>query len=319
MATSLNKDQVAKAVKALWKHQENYAAKKSKASMLDDEGVPEETVLLVIGMMTFPEKRRLKPYKIPLPHSLHEDSDMCIFVKDPQSTLKERLEADPIVGVTKVIGIEKLKNNYKTYEAKRKLCDGFDLFLADKRILPMLPKLLGKQFFKKRRHPVPVDIARSAIGLQHNVYAARDSTQLLIGEGPCSAVRVARTGMAQEDAVENILAAMQTAIKYVPGKWENIQAINLKTTHSLALPVFNRAPAVTKFDPIDHSKGESEPKKPKQKSKERKAKAAAKEAGPAKTIEKKGKAKGGKKAEGAGALQGKKALKGKKKKKAKAT
>ena len=35
------------------------------------------------------------------------------------------------------------------------------------------------------RHPVPIDIAKSAEGLRHNVLAARDSTQLLLGQGPC--------------------------------------------------------------------------------------------------------------------------------------
>ena len=32
---------------------------------------------------------------------------------------------------------------YESFEAKRKLCNSYDLFLADERVLPSLPKLIG--------------------------------------------------------------------------------------------------------------------------------------------------------------------------------
>ena len=44
----------------------------------------------------------------------------------------------------KVIGISKLKAKYESHEAKRNLCSEYDLFLADNRVLPVLPKLLGE-------------------------------------------------------------------------------------------------------------------------------------------------------------------------------
>lgn len=45
--------------------------------------------------------------------------------------------------MTKVIGLSKLKTKYEPHEAKRALCNQYDLFLADDRILPSLPKYLG--------------------------------------------------------------------------------------------------------------------------------------------------------------------------------
>ena len=57
-----------------------------------------------------------------------------------------------------VLGISKLRNNYKAHEQKRKLCDSYDLFLADNRVIPILPKLIGKTFFSKKKQPVPVDL-----------------------------------------------------------------------------------------------------------------------------------------------------------------
>jgi ribosome biogenesis protein UTP30 len=43
-----------------------------------------------------------------------------------------------------VIGLSKLRTKYESHEAKRQLCGLYDLFLADDRVLPSLPKLIGK-------------------------------------------------------------------------------------------------------------------------------------------------------------------------------
>lgn len=59
-----------------------------------------------------------------------------------------------------VIGVSKLKKKYVPYEAKRQLCSAYDLFVADSRVLPMLPPLLGKTFFKKKKLPVPINLKK---------------------------------------------------------------------------------------------------------------------------------------------------------------
>ena len=58
-------------------------------------------------------------------------------------TAKKRLKEGQAAGVAKVIGTSKLRTKYESHEAKRNLCAAYDLFLADERILPSLPKLLG--------------------------------------------------------------------------------------------------------------------------------------------------------------------------------
>jgi ribosome biogenesis protein UTP30 len=47
--------------------------------------------------------------------------------------------------------VSKLKARYKPFEAKRQLCASYDLFLADERVLPLLPPILGKTFFMKKK------------------------------------------------------------------------------------------------------------------------------------------------------------------------
>ena len=59
-----------------------------------------------------------------------------------------------------MIGLSKLKKKYVPFEAKRELCSAYDLFVADQRVLPMLPPLLGKTFFKKKKLPVSIDLQK---------------------------------------------------------------------------------------------------------------------------------------------------------------
>jgi hypothetical protein len=73
---------------------------------------------------------------------------VCLFVKDHSGEghkeAKKRLSKfEKNGGVAKVIGISKLRTKYESFEAKRQLCALYDLFLADDRVLPMLPKLIG--------------------------------------------------------------------------------------------------------------------------------------------------------------------------------
>ncbi len=54
------------------------------------------------------------------------------------------MKQEKLAKVAKVIGLSKLKSKYESHEAKRNLCAQYDLFIADDRIIPSLPKLIGK-------------------------------------------------------------------------------------------------------------------------------------------------------------------------------
>ena len=51
----------------------------------------------------------------------------------------------------KVISLNKLHKNYHSFEAKRQLCSLYDVFLCDDAIYHLLPKVLGKTFFSKKK------------------------------------------------------------------------------------------------------------------------------------------------------------------------
>ncbi|KAJ0474225.1 putative ribosomal protein L1 [Helianthus annuus] len=109
---------------------------------------------------------RANPNKIPLPHPIVSTnfSEICLIIDDrPTSKLTSAIAKKKIkeegISVTKVLKLSKLRTDYKPFEAKRKLCDSYDMFFADKRVVTLLPKLLGKWFFKKKKLPLGVDLS----------------------------------------------------------------------------------------------------------------------------------------------------------------
>ncbi len=87
-------------------------------------------------------------------------TSVCLFVKDPQREYKDLLEEKGIKFVDRVVGVEKLRGKFKPFEPRRQLRNDHDLFLVDDRVLPMMPKLLGKMFFEAKKTPIPVNVLR---------------------------------------------------------------------------------------------------------------------------------------------------------------
>ena len=236
---------VKKAVDALLKWT-NSQKQKEKAQLLEDD----ELVYLVVSLKKTPEKGRTNPYMVPLPHPLYQldgPQEICLIVSDrgnakekmDKKLAKERIEKEGLK-VAKVIPLSKLRTDYFAFEAKRKLCGSYDLFLADDRILAELPKLLGKTFYKKKRHPIPVNLTRAQWTGQ--ISAACNSTFLYVSGGTCSVVKVARLSQSREEIIANVKAVMDGVAEQVPRKWANVRSLFLKTLESVALPLYQSLP-----------------------------------------------------------------------------
>mmetsp|Transcript_39711 Transcript_39711/g.98274 ORF Transcript_39711/g.98274 Transcript_39711/m.98274 type:complete len:334 (+) Transcript_39711:266-1267(+) len=240
----VNPAQVAKAVAALTKHMEKVRSE-GKTQLFDAEG-DGDTFNLMISMRKTPQKASNKLVAIKIPHPLLnlDTAEVCLIVKDREGeghkAAKKQVAEMEKCGIAKVLGISKLRNNYKPHEAKRQLCDSYDLFCADARVIPILPKLLGKSFFKKKRQPIPVDLTKKDWPAQ--IRKAASATYMHMGAGTCLSVKVGRTAQTQKEVVANALAAIEGAVAVIPRNWANVQSIYLKTNESVALPVYTAVP-----------------------------------------------------------------------------
>ncbi|KAL9057083.1 MAG: hypothetical protein Q9162_002517 [Coniocarpon cinnabarinum] len=217
------------------------------------------------------DRTRLKPHKIEIPHGLYDasDSSICLITSDPQRLYKDAI-ADPAFPsalrgrITRIIGLQKLKARYKSFESKRQLASEHDLFLADSRVWTYLPKILGKVFFHGgTKRPIPVNI-EGAQAQKLGTGEGRRSTKGTVGNGVAkpsviakevekalhsavvhlstsntTAVKVALAGMDAVQSSANIDAVVNSMIsKLIPQGWRNVRAIHIKGPNTPALPVW---------------------------------------------------------------------------------
>lgn len=210
----------------------------------------DEPLRLVLSLRKIPGKGRTNPYLISLPHPLHPLSgpgaaEVCLIADDRPSApatpaaAEERIREEGIP-VSEVITLSGLRADYKAYEARRKLCGSYDIFVADRRILPLLPRLIGNQFFKKKKQPLPVDLSRK--GWPEQLRRCLASATLYIRTGTCCQLDVGRASQGREEIIDNVIAAVEGALPYVPRKWDNIRSIHLKFDESVALPIYRALP-----------------------------------------------------------------------------
>ena len=241
--TVLDVPQVDRAVRALLTHIERERATTQKAALFDDakEDSPVHVLLATKQMPKAVGKAKAcKPVPLGLPHpylSL-DTAEICLITKDPQREWKDKLAA---LGLrAKVIGVSKLKKKHKEFEAKRRLLGEYEVFLADARVLPMLPPLLGKSFFVKRKLPVAVDLTKA--DLRAEMQRAVCSCLYRHAAGTSNSVQVGTALQAPAHLVDNVVAAVEQAVKHIPGKWTNVQSLSLRTTNSVALPFYTSLP-----------------------------------------------------------------------------
>ncbi|KAL1833328.1 hypothetical protein DCAR_0103416 [Daucus carota subsp. sativus] len=241
--TRVSPETISSAVSALLKWKETKSASE-KAQLLPQD----EFFYLTLTLKHIPQEgRRVNPYKIPLPHPLVQDSEICLIIDDrPKSKLsskeaKKKVQADGI-NVAKVLKFSKLKTDYKPFEAKRKLCDSYDMFFAAKGVIPLLPKLLGKSFFKKKKAPLPVDLSHK--NWKEQIKRACGSGLFYIKTGTCSVVKIGRLSMEEGEVVENVVEGIKGVIELVPKGWEGVRSFHLKLSGSPGLPLYQAVPDV---------------------------------------------------------------------------
>jgi len=241
MVLELEEKKVGTAVSALIKLSEN-----STKKLIDEV----EVVNIQVCLKRVPPKE--KSIKLQLPHGLaHEGREICLFVKDLDggadreyqpsvSHFQDLLQKSGIDKPADIIPLKQLKLEYKPYEAKRNLSNAFDIYLADARIMRLLPSYLGKHFYGKKKSPVQVDF--EAKDLKEEFQAAVNNSRCVISsKGDSSLGIVANLGMTPAEVTANICAAANQVATAVPGGPTNVKTLAIKTPCSPSIPLYQAA------------------------------------------------------------------------------
>ncbi|KAJ3708922.1 hypothetical protein LUZ61_012627 [Rhynchospora tenuis] len=194
-------------------------------------------IYLILSLVSTPHNGRRLSFRLPLPHSLF--SSICIFTNNP------KIQTQSLNPSPTIVSLADLRSLYSLRESLVDLSNSFDLFLADRKIASRLPSLLGDAFYSKKKNkrrskePVPVNLSSPAWpGKAREILG---STRLEMEGGHCKGVRVGRVTMERKEVVENAAAAIEAAIRCVPKKWHNIRSIHIKSTESIALPIYEES------------------------------------------------------------------------------
>ncbi|KAL7411386.1 ribosomal protein L1p/L10e family-domain-containing protein [Mrakia frigida] len=228
--------QAEKAVNALSSYAVKARAQKEDTELI----VKEENVWLVVATKSINPEKKLKPIKITLPNPLIDPrtTSICLLVKDPQREYKDLLETNKIKFVSRVVGVTKLRGKFKPFEARRQLLGEHGMFLADERIVPLLPKLLGKGWFDAKKQPVPVCLTRK--DLKAELERAVSATYMHLTQGTCTSIKISPLpSHTPSQTLANLLSAIPQVVSNIKGGWSSIQSLNIKTSSSVSLPIWS--------------------------------------------------------------------------------
>jgi len=228
--------QSGRAVTALMEYALKQQQKREETELLPGK---EENIWLQIAVKEVHAEAKLKPHKIPIKYPLVDprSSAVCLITKDPQREYKDLLEQAGVRFINRVVGIEKLKGKFKSFEARRALLRENALFLADDRVIPLLPRLLGKIFFTAKKQPIPVCLKRK--DLKGELERAIHSTYMHQNRGTCTSVKLGTLSQTPAQVLANLETALPAIIAAVRGGWENVQSLSIKSTKSTSLPIWS--------------------------------------------------------------------------------
>lgn len=188
-----------------------------------------------------------------------------MFTKDPQRAYKDLVASDSFPAtlrtkVQRVLGVDKLRKRYKSYEQKRALLAEYDIFLVDDRIIKIVAEFLGKTFYQsKSKRPIPVRLTAGAYidksakkdakepqnvvgspqGAAKEIESALNSTYLSMSASANTSIKVGLLSMTPEQLTENTSAVVAALIpKHIEQGWRNVRSLHIKGPSTKALPIW---------------------------------------------------------------------------------
>ena len=109
----------------------------------------------------------------------------------------------------------------------------------------MLPELLGKEFYARKKYPCPIKLHgfESAKGLEDQLNQAASSSSFMLGNGPNYSVRVGKTFQKEKEIGQNAIQALAQAVAFATVHdeidFDAVCQISMRVGSSPELPVYN--------------------------------------------------------------------------------
>uniref|UniRef100_R4G8G9 Ribosomal l1 domain-containing protein n=2 Tax=Rhodnius prolixus TaxID=13249 RepID=R4G8G9_RHOPR len=184
-----------------------------------------------------------------VPHvTLPEQSDICLFIadkkkntRDPEDLIeqtKDLLKKCGVTCITEIMPWRQVLKEHTQYEQSRKLSQRFDMFLIDASLAKLKATLFDS--FQRKKKPVPVSLKSESKVKSKIERAIRKIPIISNGKGLSKSVPFGHNKMKPEQLVENLHAILQILCDEAqfPGGRENIRSVSIKTSQSIAFPLY---------------------------------------------------------------------------------
>jgi len=127
----------------------------------------------------------------------------------------------------KTMNMEDLKKLNKNKKLVKKMCAGFDAFLASESIIKTIPRVVGPHMNRAGKFPAAVAAGES---LSDKVEETQATVKFQLKKVLCLGACVGHVEMAEEDLRRNINLSINFLVSLLKKNWQNLKSAYIKTT-----------------------------------------------------------------------------------------
>lgn len=157
---------------------------------------------------------------VELPHVSEKTNKICVIASGELALKARQAGADYVIERAELEGLAGKK------QEMRKVANGYDFFIAEAPLMPIVGKILGPVLGPRGKMPMPVPPSADIAGL---ITKNRNTIVLRLRNQPIVQCRIGMESMKEEEIAENV----QTVLRALEGKlkkgMKNIKVAYLKT------------------------------------------------------------------------------------------
>jgi large subunit ribosomal protein L1 len=157
---------------------------------------------------------------VELPHALEKPNKICVIASGEMALKAKKANADHVIERSELEGLAGKK------QEMRKIANGYDFFIAEAPLMPLVGKTLGSVLGPRGKMPVPVPPSADIAGL---IAKHRKTVVVRLRSQPIIQSRIGMENMKDEDITDNI----QMVLRVLEGKLKrgikNVKLAYIKT------------------------------------------------------------------------------------------
>jgi large subunit ribosomal protein L1 len=157
---------------------------------------------------------------VELPHALEKPNRICVIASGELALKARQAKADHVVERAELEGLAGKKQEL------RKIANGYDFFIAEAPLMPLVGKTLGSVLGPRGKMPVPVPPSADVASL---IVKHRNTVVVRMRSQPIIQSRIGMENMKDEEIADNIQAVLRVLEGKLKRGLKNIKFVYVKT------------------------------------------------------------------------------------------